>query len=301
MGSAFQTEAVTSLPKTVFFYKCPIGGFVSLRSGICPKCHEFLTPVVVVGDMDGHRGDGGNSNSGGGNDGVNVRGELVSMREGSEALTRCFVMQQVWKTKARALAALAAFAVALTLSQAPANAHGGEDHSVKKAPTVSTGTNMLVRAEHVGDLEVAIKHPPLEPDKELAARVFVTRFGTNEPIAGAKVVVVFTAAGGMPVEARAESSNTAGIYEVKFSPMPRGDYTLAARVEVGGTTPQAVEFGAIKVAPLPPAAAVDGSSRARTALFALGILAALGFLGLILYRATVQARRDRIKGEAAAA
>jgi hypothetical protein len=210
-------------------------------------------------------------------------------------------MKRVLNTKARALAAVfAAFAVALTFSHVRVNAHGGEDHSVKKAPTVSAGTNMIVRAEHAGDLEVTIKHPPLEPDKELAARVFVTRYGTNEPITGAKVVVVFTPAGGMPVEAAAVASNTPGIHEVKFSPMPRGDYTLATRVEVGGAT-QAVEFGAINVAPLPPPAAAEESSWTRSALLALGTLVGLGFLGLVLYRASVPARRGRIKGEAATA
>jgi len=27
------------------FFKCPNGGFASLRPGICPKCHESLTVV----------------------------------------------------------------------------------------------------------------------------------------------------------------------------------------------------------------------------------------------------------------
>jgi len=209
-------------------------------------------------------------------------------------------MNKVLNIKRKVMTAmLAAFAVALTFSNVQVNAHGGEDHSEKKAPTVSTGTNMIVRAEHVGDLEVTVKHPPLEPDKELAARVFVTRFGTNEPVAGAKVFVVFTT-GGKPVEAAAEPGNTPGIYEVKFPPMPRGDYTLAARVETGGAT-QAVEFGTLHVAPLPPPAAANEFSWARTALFALGTLVGLGFLGLVLYRATVLARRDHIKREAATA
>lgn len=210
-------------------------------------------------------------------------------------------MNKVLNTKRKVMAAmLAVFAVALTFSNVQVNAHGGEDHSEKKAPTVSTGTNMIVRAEHVGDLEVTVKHPPLELDKELAARVFVTRFGTNEPVAGAKVFVVFTT-GGMPVEAAAEPGNTPGIYEVKFPPMPRGDYTLAARVEGGGATRQTVEFGTVQVAPLLPPAAASESSWARTVLFVLGTLVGLGFLGLVLYRATVLARRDRIKGEAATA
>ena len=208
-------------------------------------------------------------------------------------------MNQVSKMKRKVIAAvLAAFAVALTLSDVQVYAHGGEDHS-KKAPTVSTSANMVVRYAHVGDLEVTIKHPPVEPDKELAARVFVTRLETNEPVEGAKIFVAFTAAG-TPVEATAEPGNAPGIYEVKFPPMPRGDYTLAARVEVGGAT-QAVEIGTLQIAPLPPPATASESSWARTALLALGTLVGLGFLGLVLHRATVQVRRNRVKGEAATA
>lgn len=30
------------------FYKCPIGGFASLRPGRCPKCRESLTPISAV-------------------------------------------------------------------------------------------------------------------------------------------------------------------------------------------------------------------------------------------------------------
>ena len=38
------------------FYKCPFGGFASLRPGVCPKCEEVLTPVgqsasrIIEGD-----------------------------------------------------------------------------------------------------------------------------------------------------------------------------------------------------------------------------------------------------------
>ncbi len=207
-------------------------------------------------------------------------------------------MNQASNTK-RKIVVAAVFAVALTFSNVPVYAHGGEDHSKEKAPVVSTSANMVVRTARAGDLEVTLKHPPVEPDKELAARVFLTRFDTNEPVEGAKVFVVL-AGGGMPVEAMAEPGSTPGIYEVKLPPTPQGDYTLATRFEMGGAT-QTVEYGTLRVAPLPPAAAGSESSWARTALLALGALIGLGFLGLILYRATVLARRNRIKGEAATA
>ncbi|MBA3438647.1 MAG: hypothetical protein H0T92_02095 [Pyrinomonadaceae bacterium] len=28
------------------FFKCPTGGFASLRPGVCPKCREPLAPVI---------------------------------------------------------------------------------------------------------------------------------------------------------------------------------------------------------------------------------------------------------------
>ena len=31
------------------FFKCPNGGFASLRPGICPKCNELLTAVKSSG------------------------------------------------------------------------------------------------------------------------------------------------------------------------------------------------------------------------------------------------------------
>lgn len=289
MGSTLPKEATASPRETGLYYQCPIGGFASLRPGTCPKCHESLT-LVVEGGVDGRSGNGGTT----------MRETLVAMQDGPGIFMRNVVMNQVLRTKWKVVAAvLAAFAFALTFSNVQVNAHGGEDHGEKKAPTVSTNANMVVRQMHVGDLEVTIKHPPVEPDKELAARVFVTRFETNEPVEGAKVFVAFTA-DGTPVEAASEPGHTPGIYEVKFPPMPRGDYTLAARVEAGGQT-QAVEFGTLQVAPLPPPATASESSWVRTVLLALGTLIGLGFLGLVLYRATAQARRDRNKGEAATA
>jgi len=30
------------------FFKCPMGGYASLRPGLCPKCSEPLVPVVPI-------------------------------------------------------------------------------------------------------------------------------------------------------------------------------------------------------------------------------------------------------------
>ena len=46
---------------------------------------------------------------------------------------------------------------------------------------------------------------------------------------------------------------------------------------------------------------VNGSSWARTALLGLALLAGIGLVGVVIYRAAQLARRGRIKGEAATA
>ncbi len=178
-------------------------------------------------------------------------------------------------------------------------AHGGEDHSEKKAPAVSAGVGMVARVARVGDIEVVIKHPAVEPDKETAARVFVTRFGTNDPVGNAKVIIALEG-GGSPIEATVAPSNTPGLYEVKLPPLPKGQYELSARVEMAGVV-QTAQYGALEVAPPPPGSVESGASWARTALIGLALLTGIGLIGVVLYRAMGLAHRNRIKGEAATA
>lgn len=204
------------------------------------------------------------------------------------------------RTRKNILAAvLTAMALAATLTSVEVRAHGGEDHGEEKAPaTVSTSANMVVRTAHAGDFEVTLKHAPVEPDNETAARVFVTRFETNEPVQGASIAVMLAGAP-LPVEATAVSGATPGLYDIKLPPVPEGEYRLAARVGLEGTT-RTVEYGTLNVVPLPPPT-VESSTRTRTALIALGVLVVLCFVGVVIYRAVSTARRDRFKGEAATA
>lgn len=206
-------------------------------------------------------------------------------------------MNPILRRKITALATLVAM-WALMPIVATVFAHGGEDHG-EKAPVVSKGTNMIVRVARVGDLEVVIKDPPIEPDKETAARVFITHFATNEPVSGAKVVVVLQ--GSTPIEVSAVPSTTPGMYEVKLPALPQGQYKLLARIEHDGENKTA-EYGSLAVAPLPVASSNALATWARTALLVLGGLTVLGILGaFIIYRLLPAARRSRIRGEAATA
>ena len=157
---------------------------------------------------------------------------------------------------------------------------------------------MQTRTAHVGEWEVAIKHPVIEPDHEVAARVFVTQFATNEPIEGARVFMRF--GNDTAQEIAATAGKMAGVYEVKLPPLPKGQYSLAARIEVGGAS-ETVQFGQVEVT-TPPLAAVESSnSWARTGLIVLAVLAALMALGVVCYRLSQGRGRGRIKEEAVTA
>lgn len=118
----------------------------------------------------------------------------------------------------------------LLMNGATVFAHGGEDHGDKKPATVSQGTNMIVHVARAGDYEVVIKHAPVEPAKEMVARVFVTRFANNEPVTSIKPIVTLTSDNGTPLEVAGVASTTPGMYEVKLPPhclkgntnLPRG-------------------------------------------------------------------------------
>ena len=185
----------------------------------------------------------------------------------------------------------------LVISSPAALAHGGEDHGEKKAEAVSAGANMTARVVRVGDYEVTIKHPNVEPDTESMARVFVTRFGTNEPVGDAKIVVIEQDASGVPVEVAATATSTPGIYEVKLPPMRQGECSLSARVEIGGKT-MVADYGAMMVS-MPQATTSSGVALwARTVLIVFALLITLGLLVLgAVYFVLPHFRRNRARGE----
>jgi len=155
---------------------------------------------------------------------------------------------------------------------------------------------MQTRTSRAGEWEVAIKHPIIEPDHEITARVFVTQFETNEPIANARVFLQFGDSTAQEIPATA--GTTAGVYEVKLPPMPKGKHALTARVEAGDVN-EAIRFGQVDVTTPPPAEVETISSWARTGLIALAMLAALGAIVAVAYRLSQSNRR--VKEETVAA
>lgn len=203
------------------------------------------------------------------------------------------------RRKKRQLLIVLAWGVMLLTPQTKSFAHGGEDHGEKQPPAVSVGANMITRVARVGDLEVVLKHPPIEPYKETSARLFVTYFASNEPVGGAKLFVTFTANGGTQIEAAAVPAETSGMYEAKLPPVPKGEYKVAARVNRNGEE-QIIDYGTLQVAS-PHAVSDDaGASWARTALISLAVLVSISLMGAIIYRIARATRRGGVKDETTA-
>jgi hypothetical protein len=186
----------------------------------------------------------------------------------------------------RLSAALLAFL--MLTSPALTFAHGDDDHGDKKA-AVAAGPGMIARTARVGDYEVMVKHPVLEPLHEHPARVFITRYATNEPVKDAVVNLVIAIKGKELVEVLAKAAARLGEYEVTLPPLDAGTYNLSALLvagEVNGTA----TYGAVTVEMPKPSAESSGWGEAKSAwLLALviGLLASLSVAAFLAWRRRV--------------
>lgn len=162
-------------------------------------------------------------------------------------------------------------------------AHGGEDHGDAKPAVVSNQKGMVARTARAGDFEILLKHSPLEPDTETAAKIFITRFATNEPFADAKPSVEITSKDGKTFEASEVKSDAPGSYSFKLPPLPEGTYTVLARLNTAGKTDTAT-FSSVSVEHAEAATSTGSGSWLRTVLMILtaAVILAL-FAGLIFY------------------
>lgn len=126
-------------------------------------------------------------------------------------------------------------------------AHEGHDHSHDEPAAVSVGAGLETRSARVGDYEIFIKNPPLEPDTETSARVFLTWAQTNVPIDTAAITIIIGRENGQLIEINVEpDAKLAGSYTAKLPPIPQGEVKIAARWTVGATT-ETADFGAANI------------------------------------------------------
>lgn len=191
-------------------------------------------------------------------------------------------------------ASIAVFAFGAEIS-----AHEGEDHSHEAAPTIASGESMIVRVVRAGDVEITFKHPAIAPDARTHARVFVTRFETNEPIGDANVTLTFNAEGNdsPPATVAATRTATAGLYEIEIPPLPRGSYTMSGRFQFNGETREA-SFGELEVMPPASPRVESASVWARTALIVFTLFIICFVVLLLLFRAR-RATHERMSDTAA--
>lgn len=138
-----------------------------------------------------------------------------------------------------------------------AHAHGGEDHGGQKPKTTANAKGIISHSARLGELEMMVKHPAMEPDKPTTGSIFITKFETNEPFKFVEAKVEVESASGKIFTATVESGEQAGTYKVTFPAMPAGVYAMRANVTHDGETDTAT-FSGIDVKPV--VATVDGAS-----------------------------------------
>lgn len=172
---------------------------------------------------------------------------------------------------------------ATTLSPAITFGHGGEDHGDQKPKSTANAKGIVSHSARLGDFEVMVKHPVLEPDKPTTGRVFITRFETNEPFKNAGATVELESAGGAIFTGTVEPAEQPGTYNVKFPALQEGVYTMRAKLSFDGETDTAT-FSGVSVKPLSTGGDA-GNSWITTGLigliFALVILLLCGLVYLV--------------------
>jgi len=138
-----------------------------------------------------------------------------------------------------------------------AHAHDGEDHGDQKPKTTANAKGVISHSTRLGEVEVMVKHPALEPDKSTTGLLFITKFETNEPFKLVEAKVEVESASGSIFTATVERGEQAGTYSVTFPAMPAGVYTMRANVSHDGETDTAT-FSGLDVKPA--AATGEGAS-----------------------------------------
>ena len=136
-------------------------------------------------------------------------------------------------------------------------AHGGEDHGDAKPKSTANAKGVVSHSTRLGELELMVKHPAMEPDKPTTGLLFITKFETNEPFKAVDAKVEVESANGTIFNATVAAGEQAGTYSVTFPPMPSGVYKMRANVSHDGETDTAT-FSGIEVKP--PAQTAEGET-----------------------------------------
>ena len=124
--------------------------------------------------------------------------------------------------------------------------HGGEDHGDSQPKTAPSEKGSISHTSRIGELEVMIKHPFLEPDTATLAKLFLTKYATNEASDKVTAAVEIESSNGAVSQVAVEKTDVAGSYNLKIPALPEGSYTMRAKISYAGET-DTVTFSGINV------------------------------------------------------
>ncbi len=181
-------------------------------------------------------------------------------------------------------------------------AHGGEDHGDAKPKVSTTDKGIVSRSARLGDFEVTFKTPALEPDTATAARLFITKFETNEAFGDDTAPTMeIESPGGAMTQVGVEKTDAAGSYNLKIPALPEGIYTVRASLKTAKGSDTAT-FSNVEVAhPAADAANGGASSWIGTVLLFLFGAIVLGLFAGLFYFAWRMAGEKRIGEETVSA
>ena len=134
-------------------------------------------------------------------------------------------------------------AITLIASTVSIFGHGGEDHGNQKPKTTSNAKGVISHSTRLGELEVMVKHPAMEPDKSATGVLFITKFETNEPFKSATAKIEIESDSGAIFIATIAAADQVGTYNITFPAMPAGVYKMRANVSHDGETDTATFSG----------------------------------------------------------
>lgn len=180
-------------------------------------------------------------------------------------------------------------------------AHGDEDHGDEKPKTETTDKGTISRVIRLGDLEVMLKHPLFQPDAATTARLFVTKFETNQGFADVTPAIEIESGNSSVTEAKVEKTATAGVFNVSFPALPEGTFTIRTKLTHGGETDTAT-FSGVEIKTVSATASENGEmSWARTVLIAFIFLIVLGLFGGLAFFVLQSNASESLKDETVSA
>lgn len=212
-------------------------------------------------------------------------------------MSEFFVMQKIKKST---LIFFIAAGCAIFANSLAVFAHGGEDHGEAKAQTTVGEKGTIARVARIGDLELMIKHSPIEPDAAASGRLFITDFANNAPAEKVVPAAEIESANGTVYPLTVEKTETNGVYNLKFPALAAGIYALRAKVTYDGETDTAT-FSGVQIENAPVATGDGGKQSTESWLLILFAVIVSSLFGGLIYYGTRAGKIGRAADDAVSA